>query len=60
MLLIEGDTKEIIVKEALEINADMIIMGSHGHSSFHKVLVGSVTNSVLKKLSCPVLIVPVK
>ena len=59
-LLIEGNTKEIIVKEAVEIKADMIILGSHGHGSFHKALVGSVTNSVLKKLSCPVLIVPAK
>jgi nucleotide-binding universal stress UspA family protein len=59
-LLIEGDTREVIVKEAEEINADMIILGSHGHGSFHKALVGSVTNSVLKKQSCPVLIVSAK
>ena len=59
-LLIEGDATEIIVKEAVEINADMIILGSHGHGSFHKAFVGSVTNSVLKKLSCPVLIAPAR
>ncbi len=59
-LLIEGHITKIIVKEASEINADMIILGSHGHGSLHDVFVGSVTNGIIKKLSCPVLIIPAK
>ena len=59
-LLIEGNIIDVIIKEAVDINAEMIIMGSHGHGSFHKAFVGSVTNGILKKLLCPVLIVPAK
>jgi len=58
-LLIEGDIVQTIIDEAKEINADLIILGSHGHGALHKAFVGSITNGVLKKkLSCPVLIVP--
>jgi nucleotide-binding universal stress UspA family protein len=33
-------------------------MGSHGHTAFYDLLVGSTTQGVLKKAPCPVLIVP--
>jgi len=35
------------------------VMGSHGHGMLHHLLVGSVTEGVLKKATCPVTIVPV-
>lgn len=38
--------------------ADMIIMGSHGHGALYNLLVGSVTEGVLKSAKCPVLVVP--
>ena len=59
-LLIEGEIVESIIAEAQKIKADIIILGSHGHSSIYKAFLGSVTNGVLKKPTCPVLIVPAK
>ena len=59
-LLIEGNIIDTIIKEVVEIKADMIIMGSHGYGSFRKAFVGSVTNSLFKKQICPILIVPAK
>lgn len=47
-----------ILKQAAESGADYIVMGSHGHTAFYDLLVGSTTHGVLLKAKCPVLIVP--
>ncbi|SPL71459.1 universal stress protein [Acinetobacter stercoris] len=40
-----------------EINADLIVMGSHGRSGFKKFVLGSVAQEVLSESRLPVLIV---
>jgi nucleotide-binding universal stress UspA family protein len=57
-ILIEGDTVLSILKEAEEINADFVVIGSHGHGAWHKALLGSVANAVLKDIKCPLIIIP--
>lgn len=47
-----------ILKQAAEAAADYIVMGSHGHTAFYDLLVGSTTHGVLLKAKCPVVIVP--
>jgi nucleotide-binding universal stress UspA family protein len=47
-----------ILSEADEIQADLIVMGTHGVSGFERLLLGSVTEKVLRKAKCPVLTVP--
>ena len=47
-----------ILKTAGAISADLIVMGSHGHGSVYNLLVGSVTEGVLKAGKRPVLLVP--
>ena len=55
----EGSVVEEILKTAQEISADLIVMGSHGHGPVYNLLVGSVTEGVLKAglapgpASCP-------
>jgi nucleotide-binding universal stress UspA family protein len=44
-------------KAARDSGADLIIMGSHGHHSVRHVLLGSVTETVLRACSMPVLLV---
>jgi Zn-dependent M28 family amino/carboxypeptidase len=39
-------------------DADFIVMGSHGHTAFYDLLVGSTTHGVLMRSKCPVVIVP--
>ena len=58
-LLIQGYPVEKILAEATRIPADLIVMGSHGRSLLRHLVVGSVTDGVLRKAACPVLIVPV-
>lgn len=38
--------------------SDLIVMGTHGRSGFERLLLGSITERVLRKAVCPVLTVP--
>ncbi|MDE0839149.1 MAG: universal stress protein [Kiritimatiellae bacterium] len=58
-LLLQGPTAETILREAERLNADMIVVGSHGHGAVHQLLVGSVAEPVLRKSSRPVIVVPI-
>jgi nucleotide-binding universal stress UspA family protein len=53
-----GAVAEEILNEANEINADLIVMGTHGHGAMYNLLVGSTTKGVLKHSTRPVLLVP--
>lgn len=47
-----------VLAETKRLNADLIILGSHHHSTIYHMLVGSVAADVLKHAHCPVLVVP--
>ena|SRR5687767_533355 len=47
-----------ILEQAEKFKADYIVMGSHGHTAFYDLLVGSTTHGVLMRAKCPVVIVP--
>lgn len=47
-----------ILEQAEKHAADYIVMGSHGHTAFYDLLVGSTTHGVLTRAECPVMIVP--
>jgi nucleotide-binding universal stress UspA family protein len=56
--LLEGQViSREIVKAAQTLQADLIIMGSHGRTGIKKLFLGSVAQSVLAEASAPVLIV---
>ncbi len=57
-LLVEGEEVEAVLNEASKLDADMIIVGSHGRGAMYQLLVGSVSEGILHKAECPVLIVP--
>ena len=57
-LHIQGPIVDKILHEAGEQQADLIVMGSHGHGAFYDLLVGSVTHGVIKEARCPVVVVP--
>ncbi len=52
-----GETGRVIVDAAKEASADLIVVGSRGHSKRASVLVGSVTNKVMHLAECSVLII---
>src|SRR5262245_11971077 len=53
----EGSAKTEILTAAAEFNADLVDMGTHGRSGIGRLLLGSVTEEVLRKAPCPVLTV---
>jgi nucleotide-binding universal stress UspA family protein len=59
-LLVQGDPGKVILQEAARLEAELIVLGSHGHGLLFDALVGSVSAGVLRKSTLPVLIVPVR
>lgn len=55
-----GSVRDEIIETAATWTADLIIMGSNGRTGFEHFIVGSVSESVLRRAVCPVLIVPSK
>jgi nucleotide-binding universal stress UspA family protein len=47
-----------ILRQARKVSADMIVMGSHGHTAFYDLLIGGTSSGVLRKTDCPVVLVP--
>ena len=56
--LAEGSTAVEILAKVEAIPADLLVMGTHGRSGFERLILGSVTEKVLRKAACPVLTVP--
>ena len=54
----QGPVAEGIIEQAERLDADYIVMGSHGHSAIYDLIVGSTTSAVLKRAGCPVVIAP--
>lgn len=57
--VIEGDPASEILAYVQDRQAEMIVLGSHGHGAIYHLLVGSVAGAVLKKARVPVVVVPV-
>jgi len=54
----EGDPAREIVRHAEELDADLIVVGTHGRSGYDRVTLGSVAEKVLRKAPCPVMTLP--
>jgi nucleotide-binding universal stress UspA family protein len=54
---LSGSPDSAIVERAEETNADLIIVGSHGYRAWERLLIGSVSDSVVHHAPCTVMIV---
>jgi nucleotide-binding universal stress UspA family protein len=52
------DVHREILEQAKQLPADLLVIGSHGRSGFERLLLGSVTEKVIRKAPCPVMVVP--
>ena len=59
-LLVHGPTVATILEEAKKLGVDMIVVGSHGRSAMYKLIVGSVSEGILRKSRLPILVVPTR
>lgn len=51
-----GDPSREILQLATDLEADLIVVGSHGKKTLERMLVGSVSSTVVKKARCAVLV----
>lgn len=57
---ISGLAVDDILEQAAIEKADYIVLGSHGHGALFHLFSGSVVTGVLKRATCPVIVVPVR
>jgi nucleotide-binding universal stress UspA family protein len=55
--LVCGDAVDEIVRAARAVDADLIVMGTHGWKGLTRLLMGSVAEKVLRESPCPVVTV---
>ncbi|MDR4508258.1 MAG: universal stress protein [Candidatus Brocadiaceae bacterium] len=54
-IVINGIPFQEIIKTATEINADLIVIGTHGRTGIPHIMMGSVAEKVVRGAPCPVL-----
>lgn len=55
-LVREGEASEMIALTAQEEGASLILLGSHGRTGLSRLLLGSCTEKVLERATCPVFV----
>ena len=58
--LLQGPASSEIVRVASDQGFDLIVMGTHGRTGLAHLLIGSVTEKVVRKAPCPVLTIPLR
>jgi nucleotide-binding universal stress UspA family protein len=56
-VIVRGTPFLEIIRSAKEQKADMLVIATHGRTGLAHVLMGSVTEKVVRKVPCPVLVV---
>lgn len=54
---IEGAPAKVLAEAARD--AELLVLGSHGHSRFFHAVLGSVTEECIRAATCPVVVVPI-
>jgi len=54
----EGDAAQNIVDHVKDNHINLVVMSTHGHGGIRRLLVGSVTDRVIRSCEVPVLVVP--
>ncbi|MFP8956355.1 universal stress protein [Natrialbaceae archaeon A-CW3] len=57
--VLEGSPSRVIVSQAQPENCDLVVMGTHGRGGIDRLLLGSVTERVVRRAGVPVLTVRV-
>ncbi|MEO1262349.1 MAG: universal stress protein [Bacteroidota bacterium] len=58
-LLIQGPTVEMILEEAAQLEADIIVLGSHDRGFLHNALYGNTAKRLVNESKIPLYIVPI-
>jgi nucleotide-binding universal stress UspA family protein len=58
IVLVHGMPPQGILDTARDQHVDLIIMGTHGRTRAHQMLIGSVAQQVVPRAACPILLLP--
>jgi len=53
--VLSGNAVDEVIRYARDVNADLIVMATHGRSGVSHMLMGSTAEQVVRKAPCPVL-----
>ena len=59
-ILLEGPAAENILEKAMEIGADLIVIGAQRHGRLYHFLFDDTGEEIMRRAPCPVLVVPRK
>lgn len=59
-MMVQGSTVATILDQARRFEADLIVLGSHGHGALFHLIAGSVAEGVLREGAVSVLVVPAR
>ena len=59
-LTIQGAIVESVLDQAERLDAGFIVVGSHGHGAMYDLLVGSISEGIVRQSVRPVLVVPAR
>jgi universal stress protein A len=54
-LFYAGEPTDSILRAAVDVQADIIVIGTHGRRGLPRMIEGSVTEAVMRRSTCPVL-----
>ncbi len=57
--VLQGQPLHTILEYTNEVDADLLVLGSHGHGFLGSLLLGSVAEGCVRKATIPALIIPV-
>jgi nucleotide-binding universal stress UspA family protein len=57
-VLLSGPIAEIILNKAIELKIDLIAVGAHSHGFLYRAFIGSISENLLKRAPCPILVIP--
>lgn len=56
--VVDGEIVKAIVQLSEKLRPELLVMGTHGRSGVERLVLGSVSESVLRSVKCPVIVVP--
>jgi nucleotide-binding universal stress UspA family protein len=55
--VVEGKASDVLTRASA--GADLLVLGSHGHSQIFHAVLGSVAEACVRNATCPVVVIPV-
>jgi nucleotide-binding universal stress UspA family protein len=58
LIVRQGNVAEQVTKAAVDLGAELIVVGMKGRSALAKLVLGDATGAILERAPCPVVVIP--